>query len=85
MQAADRGVRIPGAVGPVLLEDAGASLGVVGEVFEADRAVFEKRDRLPVAFSRDPTGLSNGIRFFSERSGLPIRHGSADIVNGYRY
>ena len=52
MQAADRGVRVPGAVGAVLLEDAGQAVGVVGEIFEPHRAVFEKRDRLSVALHR---------------------------------
>ena len=52
MQAADRGVRVPGAVGAVLFEDPGQSIGVVGKVFEPHRAVFEKRDRFAVALHR---------------------------------
>ena len=52
MQAADRGVRVPGAVSAVLFEDTGQPLGVVGEVFEAHRAVFEERDRFTVALHR---------------------------------
>ena len=36
----------------MLFKDPGQPLGVVGEVFEAHRAVFEKRDRLAVAFHR---------------------------------
>ncbi len=52
MQAADRGMGVPGAVGSVLLEDAGQTVGVIGEVFELHRAVFEKRDRLSVALHR---------------------------------
>ncbi len=52
MQAADRGMRVPGAVGAVFFEDPGQAVGIFGEVFEADRAVFEKRDRLPVALHR---------------------------------
>ena len=52
MQAADRGVGVPGAVGAVLFEDPGQPLGVFGEVFEAHRAIFEKRDRFAVALHR---------------------------------
>ena len=44
MQAADRGVRVPGAVGAVLFEDPGQPLGVVGKVFErAPRSLRETR------------------------------------------
>src|SRR5215510_8110671 len=52
MQAADRGMRVPSAVGPVLLENPRETVSVIGEVFEANRAILEKRDRLPVPFHR---------------------------------
>ena len=52
MQAADRRVRVPGALGAVLLEHPRQAVGIFGEVLERHRAVFDERHRLAVAFHR---------------------------------
>ena len=52
MQAADRGVRVPGALGAVPLEHVVQPFGVVGEVFQIDRAVLDERHRFAVALHR---------------------------------
>ena len=52
MQAADRGVRIPGAAGAVLLEDGGEPRGIVGEMLERHRAVLDERDRFALLLHR---------------------------------
>ncbi len=52
MQAADRGVRVPGADGAVLLENPGQAVGVFGQIVEPHRAILDERDRLPVALHR---------------------------------
>ena len=52
MQAADRGVRVPGALGAVPLEHVVQPLGVVGEVVQIDRAVLDERHRFAVALHR---------------------------------
>ena len=52
MQAADRGVRIPGAAGAVLLEDVGEPRGVVGQMLERHRAVLDERDRFALLLHR---------------------------------
>ena len=52
MQAADRGVRVPGALGAVALEHRVQPLGVVGEILQIDRAVLDERHRLAVALHR---------------------------------
>src|SRR5262249_43110916 len=52
MQATDRGMGVPSAIGAVLFEDAAQALGVVGEVFESYRAILKKRDRLSVTLHR---------------------------------
>jgi hypothetical protein len=49
MQAADRGMGVPGARGAVLLEHLGQPVGVVGQVLQADRAVLDERHRFTVA------------------------------------
>ena len=49
MQAADRGVRVPGALGAVIVEDLGQPVGVVGEVLQPHRAILYEADRFPVA------------------------------------
>jgi len=46
VQAADRGVGVPGAARAVLREDAGESGGIVGEMLERHRAILDERDRL---------------------------------------
>ena len=52
VQAADRGVRIPGALGAVLLEHVVQPLGVVGEIIEIDGAILDERHRFAVALHR---------------------------------
>ena len=52
MQAADRGVRVPGAARAVAGEQLGEPRGVVGEVLERHRAVLDERDRLAGALHR---------------------------------
>ena len=52
VQAADRGVRVPGAPGAVLLEHLGQAVGIFGEVLERHRAVFDERHGFAVAFHR---------------------------------
>ena len=52
MQAADRGVRIPGAAGAVLLEDGGEPRGVVREMLKRHRAVLDERDRFALLLHR---------------------------------
>ena len=52
MQAADRGMRIPGAARAVLLEQGRDRIGVVGEMLERDGAILDEGDRLPVALHR---------------------------------
>ncbi len=52
MQAADGGVRVPGAARAVLLEDCGQPLGVVGEMLERHRAILDEGDRLPLLLHR---------------------------------
>ncbi len=46
VQAADRRVGVPRTVRPVFFEDARQPLGVLGEMFQRDRAIFDDRDRL---------------------------------------
>ena len=52
MQAADRGVRVPGAARAVLLEHLGEPRGVVGEMLERHRAVLDEGDRLSLLLHR---------------------------------
>ena len=52
VQAADRGVRVPGAAGAVAGEEVGEALGVVGQMLERHGAVLDERDRLAVALHR---------------------------------
>ena len=52
VQAADRGVGVPGAAGAVAGEEIGDRLGVVGEVVERHGAVLDEADRLGVALGR---------------------------------
>ena len=52
VQAADGGVRIPGALGAVLAEDGGEALGVVGEVLERYGAVLDEGDGFALALHR---------------------------------
>ena len=52
VQAAHRGVRVPGALGAVLAEDLGQLRGVLGQVLERHRAVLDEGHRLPVALHR---------------------------------
>ncbi len=52
VQAADAGVRIPGALGAVACEDLGKPLGVVGEVLQRHRAVLDERDGFTLALHR---------------------------------
>ena len=52
VQGAHRGMRVPGAAGAVAGEDFVEAAGVLGEVFQAHRAVLDERDRLPVALHR---------------------------------
>ena len=52
VQAADRGVGVPGAAGAVAGEELGDRLGVVGEVVERHGAVLDEADRLGVALGR---------------------------------
>ncbi len=48
MQAADGGVRIPGAARAVLLEDGGQACRIIGQMFERHRAILDERDGLPL-------------------------------------
>ncbi len=52
MEAADRGMRVPGAVGAVLLEHGGEPRRVIREVVERHGAVLDEGDRLPVPLHR---------------------------------
>ena len=52
MQAADRGVRVPGAARAVPGEQLGDRVRVVGEMLERHRAILDEGDRLPVALHR---------------------------------
>ena len=52
VQAADRGMRIPRALGAVPFEHVVEPFGVVGKVLEIDGAVLDERHRLPVALHR---------------------------------
>ena len=52
VQAADRRVRVPRAARAVLFEHARQPVGVLGEVLERHRAVFDEGHRLAVAFHR---------------------------------
>jgi hypothetical protein len=52
VQAADGGVRIPRALGAVLLEHGGEALGVIGEVLQRHRAILDEGDRLSLALHR---------------------------------
>ena len=52
VQGADRGMRVPGAAGAVAGEDGVEAAGVLGEVFQAYRAVLDEGDRLPVPLHR---------------------------------
>ena len=81
MQAAFRGVRVPGAFGAVAPEDAGEAIGVVGEVVERHRAVLDEGDRLSVALHRHhdvepglahfPDGLlERGVERLDHRAGV---------------
>ncbi len=52
VQAADRGVRVPGAARAVLLEHLREALRVVREVDQRHRAVLDEGDRLPLLLHR---------------------------------
>ena len=52
MQAADRGMRVPGALGAVPGEHLVQPLGVVGQIIQRDRTILDERDRLGVALHR---------------------------------
>ena len=54
VQATDRGVSIPRALGAVLFEYIIQTFRVVGQVVEVDGAVLDKRDR----FCRPPSSTS---------------------------
>ena len=42
MKTADRGMRIPGAGGAVLLENLGETPGIFGQILKTHSAVFDK-------------------------------------------
>ena len=46
VKASHRGMRIPGALCPMLVKDGGQLVGIVGKVFQFDSAVLEKGHRL---------------------------------------
>ncbi len=50
VQRTDGGVRIPGAVSAMSLENLRELLGVIGQMLERDRAVLDEADRFAVAF-----------------------------------
>ena len=50
MQAADGSVGVPGSARAVALEDGVETLGIVRQVVERHRGVFNERDRFAVAF-----------------------------------
>ena len=52
VQAADRGMGIPGAAGAVLLEDVGEPRGIVRQMLERHRAVLDERDRFALLLHR---------------------------------
>ena len=52
VQAADRGVGVPGAAGAVAGEDLGQARRVVGQMLERHGAVLDERDRLAGALHR---------------------------------
>ena len=52
VQTAHRGMGIPGASGAVFLEYACQPIGILRQVFQLHRAVFNKRYRFAVAFHR---------------------------------
>ncbi len=65
MQAAHRGMRIPGALGAVLVEDLGQAVGVFGEVLQRHRTVFDEGHRFAVAFHRHHD-VQSGLAHFPE-------------------
>ena len=75
MQAADRGVRIPGAAGAVLLEDVGEPRGIVREMLERHRAVLDERDRFALLLHRhhdvEAGGAHLGDRGLQRRDRAP--------------
>jgi hypothetical protein len=52
VQAADRGMRVPGAGGAVFFENPGQAIGVLGEVLQPYRAILDKGYRFAVALHR---------------------------------
>ena len=88
MQAADRGMRIPGAVGAVFFENPGQPVGVFGEILEPHRAILDKRHRLPVALHRhhdvEPLLAHVPHRALEGRVGrLDDRAGKAEIAHQF--
>ena len=52
MQAADGGMRVPGALGVVFREDVVQPFRVIGQVLQIDGAIFDERDRFAVPLHR---------------------------------
>ena len=50
MKASHRGMRVPGALGAVPVEDTGQPVGIFGEVLQLDGAILEEGHRLRLAF-----------------------------------
>ena len=76
VQAADRGVGVPGAGRAVLVEDLGQAVGVVGQVVQRDGAVLDEGDRFAVALHGHhdvEAGLAHLPDRLLERPGRPPR------------
>ncbi len=86
VQAADRGVRVPGAAGAVAGEELGDRQGVIGEVLERHRAILDEGDRLAVALHRHhdvEAGLAHLPNLPLPRRIDDLYHGIGEAVVGH--
>ncbi len=74
MQAADRGMRIPGAARAVLLENVRQLRGVVRQMIERHRAVLDERDRLSLLLHRHHDVEAGGAHLVDGGLQLRIEH-----------
>ena len=74
MQAADRGMRIPGAARAVSLEDLGEPRGVIGEMLERHRAVLDEGDRFALLLHRHHDVEAGGAHFGDAGLQFRIEH-----------
>ena len=74
VQAADRGMRVPGAARAVFLENRGEPVGIVGEMIERHRAILDEGNRFALLLHRHHDVEAGGAHFGDRGLQLGIEH-----------